>query len=170
VQAVIAERLRGVFGSQAARIEQEETMLSPSDPFDLARFVEAQEADYYTALTELRAGRKRSHWIWYIFPQYAGFASSSRSKRYAIKSRAEASAYVQHPVLGPRIEECAKALLAVKNRSAREILGDPDDLKVRSCATLFALVLPPGNVMEQVLDKYYEGAPDVRTLELMGER
>lgn len=144
-------------------------MLSPSDPFDLARFIEAQEADYYTALTELRGGRKRSHWIWYIFPQYDGLASSARSRRYAIKSRAEAEAYVQHPVLGARLVECARALLAVKGRSAREILGDPDDLKVRSCATLFSLVMPPGNVMAQLLDKYFNGEPDVRTLQLVAE-
>ena len=141
---------------------------SPGDPHDLGRFVRAQEDDYEQALAEIRAGRKRSHWIWYIFPQVDGLAFSSTSKYYAIKGAEEARAYLDHPVLGPRLRECAEAILGVEGRSAREILGSPDDLKLRSCATLFASVSPPDSVFDRVLAKYYEGRRDERTLELLG--
>jgi uncharacterized protein (DUF1810 family) len=138
------------------------------DPHDLDRFVRAQAGDYDRALAEIRDGRKRSHWIWYIFPQFAGLGSSPMSQRYAIRSRAEAEAYLAHPVLGPRLVACAEAALAVEGRSAREVFGSPDDLKLRSCATLFASVAPPGSVFEQILDKYYGGMRDESTLRLMG--
>jgi uncharacterized protein (DUF1810 family) len=137
------------------------------DPFDLARFLEAQEEDYTTALAEIRRGRKWSHWMWYIFPQFAGLGMSTTSQLYAIKSAAEAEAYLRHPVLGPRLIECTEAALLIEGRTALEIFGSPDDLKLRSCATLFASVSPPRSVFHQLLDKYFEGKPDERTIELM---
>jgi uncharacterized protein (DUF1810 family) len=138
------------------------------DPHDLARFVQAQEDDYDQALSEIRSGRKRSHWMWYVFPQYDGLGSSPTSRRYAIKSLAEAQAYLAHPVLGPRLVECAEAALAIEGRSAYEIFGSPDDVKLRSCATLFARVSPAGSVFERLLDKYCQGQPDAKTLRLLG--
>jgi uncharacterized protein (DUF1810 family) len=139
-----------------------------SDPHDLARFVRAQERDYATALSELRSGRKRSHWMWYVFPQCHGLGSSPTSAQFAIRSVAEAEAYLRHPVLGPRLVECAEALLAIEGRSARDILGSPDDLKLKSSATLFALVSPAGSVFERLLDRYFAGARDDRTFRLLG--
>jgi uncharacterized protein (DUF1810 family) len=139
------------------------------DPFDLSRFVAAQETDYRRALAEVRGGRKRTHWMWYVFPQFAGLGVSPTAERYAIKSAAEARAYLAHPVLGPRLVECAEAVLGVEGRSAAEIFGPPDDLKLRSCATLFAAVSPPGSVFERVLEKYYGGERDPKTLRLLGD-
>lgn len=139
------------------------------DPYDLHRFVQAQEGDYERALSEIGGGRKRSHWMWYIFPQYEGLGFSSISRRYAIKSVNEAEAYLQHPVLGPRLAECAAAALRVEGRSASEIFGSPDDLKLRSSATLFAYVSPAGSVFSQLLEKFFQGQPDKRTLELIGQ-
>lgn len=138
------------------------------DPFDLIRFVRAQEDDYALALSEIQNGRKRSHWMWYIFPQFDGLGFSSTSKRYAVKSVAEAEAYLRHPVLGPRLTECCEAVLNVLGQSAYTIFGSPDDLKLRSCVTLFARVSPAGSVFERVLEKYFEGVPDDKTLRLMG--
>jgi uncharacterized protein (DUF1810 family) len=138
------------------------------EPLDLRRFVDAQAPDFDRALAELRAGAKRSHWMWYVFPQLAGLGSSSMSERYAIRSRAEAAAYLTHPVLGPRLRECVTALLAHADRSARDILGSPDDLKLHSSATLFASVAP-GDVFDALLERYFGGLPDPRTLELLGE-
>ena len=135
------------------------------DPYDLNRFVEAQEADYLVALAELRAGRKRTHWIWYIFPQIAGLGHSAMSERYAIRNELEARAYLAHPVLGPRLIECAEAVLGIEGRSATEIMGSPDDLKLRSCATLFAHVSPEQSVFHKILDKYYSSEPDRVTLQ-----
>lgn len=137
------------------------------DPHKLNRFVEAQEGVYERALSEIRTGQKRSHWMWFIFPQYDGLGFSEISKRYAIKSLAEAEAYLRHPVLGPRLLECTEAGLAVEGRSANELFGSPDDLKLRSCATLFARVSPPGSVFERVLDRYFDGQPDEKTLQLL---
>jgi uncharacterized protein (DUF1810 family) len=137
-------------------------------PYDLNRFLQAQERDYAQALAEVRAGRKRSHWIWYIFPQLEGLGFSSTSRHYSIKSVDEARAYLAHPVLGPRLTEIAEALLAVEERSALEIFGFPDNMKVKSCATLFAFVSPPGSVFERLLEKYYKGERDVKTLHLLG--
>lgn len=139
-----------------------------SNPHDLNRFLEAQEGDHERALAEVRAGRKRTHWMWYVFPQLDGLGSSDMARRYAIKSRAEAEAYLNHPVLGPRLVECAEAALAVEGRSALEVFGSPDDLKLRSCATLFAAVSPPGSVFERLLEKYYGGRRDEKTLRLLG--
>jgi len=144
-------------------------MTAADDPHDLARFVEAQAGDHETARAEIRAGRKRSHWMWYIFPQIDGLGCSSMARRYAIKSPDEARAYLDHPVLGPRLVEITEAALAVEGRSAHEIFGSPDDMKLRSCATLFARAASEGSVFSRLLDKFFDGKPDVRTLELLGE-
>src|SRR5215470_14240335 len=116
------------------------------DVHDLERFVRAQRDDYAQALAEIRSGRKRSHWMWYVFPQFEGLGFSPTSRRYAIKSLAEAEAYLSHPILGQRLLEAAEAVLRVQGRSAREVFGSPDDIKLRSCATLFAQVSLPGSV------------------------
>jgi uncharacterized protein (DUF1810 family) len=137
------------------------------DPYDLNRFLRAQEHDYARALAEIQNGRKRSHWMWYIFPQFEGLGFSSTSRQYAIKSLAEAEAYLRHPVLGPRLEECCQAAVEVDGQSAYAIFGSPDDLKLRSCVTLFGRVAPAGSIFERVLDKYFENAPDQKTLDLI---
>ena len=134
---------------------------------DLSRFVEAQEDDYARALAEIHSGRKQSHWMWYVFPQFDGLGSSPMSQRYAIKSIAEAEAYLRHPILGPRLVECAEASAALQGTSAAQVFGYPDDLKLRSCATLFARVSPAGSVFERLLEKYFQGEPDEKTLRLM---
>jgi uncharacterized protein (DUF1810 family) len=138
-----------------------------SDPHNLNRFVQAQAEDYEQALGEIRSGRKQSHWMWYIFPQFDGLGFSPTSQRYSIKSVAEAKAYLAHPVLGPRLRECAEAVLGVEGRSAFEIFGSPDDMKLRSCATLFACVAPEGSVFERLIGKYYRGERDGKTLRLL---
>ena len=142
-------------------------MKPDSDPFDLERFVAAQEGSYATALAEIRSGRKRSHWMWYVFPQFRGLGFSSTSQHYAIKSLAEAVAYLAHPVLGPRLLECAGAVVALDGRTASEIFGSPDDLKLRSCATLFARVSPDSSVFQRIIDTYFDGEPDEKTLRLI---
>lgn len=141
--------------------------MTENDPFDLHRFVSAQEGVHEKALAELRAGRKRTHWMWYIFPQLDGLGSSSTARHYAIKSIEEARAYLAHPLLGPRLAECAEAVLAVEGRTASEIFGYPDDLKLKSSMTLFASVADPDSVFVKVLEKYYRGEQDARTLELL---
>lgn len=138
------------------------------DPHELNRFVPAQQEDYARALAEIRSGRKRSHWMWYIFPQLDGLGFSSMAKRYAIRSLDEARAFLAHPLLGPRLLECAEAVLAVEGRTAHDIFGSPDDLKLRSCATLFACVSPPGSAFDLLLQKYYAGERDGKTLRLLG--
>ena len=143
-------------------IERKDVSLS-NDPYDLDRFVRAQAGDYDQALSELRDGRKRSHWMWYIFPQIDGLGHSPMSRRYSIKSAAEARAYLDHPLLGPRLRECADVVNTVVGRSALEIFGSPDDMKLRSCATLFSRVSDDG-VFEQLLQKYFNGQPDDETL------
>src|SRR5687768_12809920 len=119
---------------------------------DLDRFVKVQAGVYQTALAEIQRGRKSSHWMWYIFPQLQGLGSSSMAQRYAIRDLDEAKAYLAHPVLGPRLVECAEAALGVEGRSAHDIFGSPDDLKLRSSGTLFAAVSPPGSVFHRLLD------------------
>ena len=138
-----------------------------SDLYDLHRFVQAQANAYERALLEVRQGRKRSHWMWYIFPQCDGLGFSQTSKRYAIKSVAEAQAYLSHPVLGPRLLECVEAALSVEGRSAYAIFGTPDDMKLQSCATLFAYVSPRGSVFDQLLDEFFQGERDQKTLCLL---
>ena len=144
--------------------------IGTADPYDLARFVRAQERDYGEALSEIRSGRKRTHWMWYIFPQFDGLGFSSTSRRYAIRSAAEAEAYLGHPILGPRLLEIAEAAAGIEGRSAFEVFGSPDDMKLRSCATLFAKVSPAGSVFERLLARYFGGEPDGETLRLLGQR
>ena len=127
----------------------------------------AQSGAYERALEEVRAGRKQSHWMWFVFPQFEGLGSSPMAREYSIKSVDEARAYLSHPVLGPRLQAIAEVALGVEGRSAHDIFGSPDDWKLRSCATLFARMSPPGSVFERILDKYFDGAPDEKTLRLM---
>ena len=141
--------------------------MAAGDLHDL--FVRAQQGDYDQALAEITSGRKRSHWMWYIFPQFRGLGRSAMAERYAIQSAAEATAYLRHPVLGPRLVGCAEAALGVEGRSAYDIFGSPDDMKLRSCATLFARVSPAGSVFERLLDRFYQGRPDETTLALLGD-
>ena len=133
---------------------------------DLSRFLKAQEYDYAQALREIRAGRKRSHWMWYIFPQIQGLGFSSTAQYYAIRDLNEAKDYLAHPVLGARLKEISEALLELDGLSAHEIFGYPDDLKLRSCMTLFRMADLNCKIFEQVLEKYYDGEPDRRTVEL----
>lgn len=144
-------------------------MTLTDDPYDLERFVRAQERDYARALSELRAGQKRSHWMWYVFPQIEGLGGSAMSRRYSIKSEAEAKAYLEHPLLGARLRECFAAVRNIDARSAPEIFGSPDDLKLRSSATLFAAVSGEA-VFEDVLQKYFDGKPDDETLRRLGRQ
>ncbi len=137
------------------------------DAFNLSRFLQAQQGDYASALQEIRGGRKRTHWMWFIFPQLEGLAFSSTSKHFSIKGIEQAKAYLAHPTLGPRLLECAEALMSVEGRSARDIFGSPDDLKLRSCATLFACASPADSVFERLLQKYYLGGRDTKTLQLL---
>ena len=135
------------------------------DPFRLERFVGAQEQNevYASALAELRAGRKRGHWIWFVFPQIAGLGSSSMSRRFAIGSMAEAVAYLEHPLLGPRLIACAQALLELDADDPVRVMGEIDALKLRSSMTLFASAPGAGPVFTQVLERYYDGEPDPPT-------
>lgn len=137
------------------------------DPFDLNRFLKAQESDYARALAEIKHGQKRSHWMWYVFPQFAGLGFSETSQYFSIKSVEEARAYLEHPTLGPRLWECAEAALNVKGRSAHDIFGSPDDLKLRSSATLFAHVSRAGSVFHRLLDAYFQAQRDDKTLALL---
>ena len=143
------------------------TMSPPADAFDLERFVKAQAPDYARALSELRSGRKRSHWMWYVFPQLRGLGFSPMAQLYGITGLAEARAYLDHPVLGPRLRECAEAVMEIEGANAHDIFGSPDDLKLRSCATLVAQVSPRGSVFERLLEKFYDGVPDTATLRLL---
>jgi uncharacterized protein (DUF1810 family) len=138
-----------------------------SDPFDLARFVDAQAPVYRQVVAELSRGRKQSHWMWFIFPQLAGLGSSAMAQRFAIASRAEAIAYLKHDILGPRLLECTRLVNAVEGKTIREILGSPDDLKFRSSMTLFAAASSAPE-FAAALKKYYGGEADPRTLELLG--
>ena len=140
------------------------------DPFGLERFVRAQVRVYSGALAELKGGRKRSHWIWFIFPQIDGLGSSSNSKFYGIKSLAEAQAYLAHPLLGPRLRECTEAVLAVEGRSVHDIFGSPDDVKFKSSMTLFECASGPNSVFARALDKYFNGKRDSSTLERLEQR
>lgn len=134
-----------------------------SKDFDLERFVKAQQGVYDSALAELRAGRKRSHWIWFIFPQVAGLGQSEMSRKYAIASSDEAAAYLAHPVLGDRLRECATAVLSHDDEDIGDIFPHPDDLKFHSSMTLFADVAPHEAVFQACLDAFFDGAPDPGT-------
>ena len=132
---------------------------------DLARFHDAQDGVYDRALAELRAGSKRSHWMWFVFPQIAGLGLSETARRYAIRDLAEARAYLADPVLGARLRECAEALNTVEGRSAAQIMGHPDDLKLRSSMTLFAAAADDPAPFRAVLERYYGGEEDPATLD-----
>ena len=134
------------------------------DRFALRRFVDAQRPVYEAVLGELRAGRKRSHWMWFIFPQIAGLGRSSMAQRFALSSLDEAVAYIAHPVLGPRLRECARLVAGIEGRSIAEIFGDPDDLKFRSSMTLFARAAPEEPIFEECLRRYFSGVSDPQTL------
>jgi uncharacterized protein (DUF1810 family) len=138
-----------------------------ADPFDLRRFVDAQDRVYDTVLAELRNGAKRSHWIWFVFPQLRGLGRSATAQRYGISSLDEARAYVAHPVLGPRLRECTGLVAAIEGRTVDEIFGWPDNLKVRSSMTLFAHATDDNAGFRAVLDKFYDGEEDPATLELL---
>jgi len=139
----------------------------PNDQFDLGRFLAAQEASYQQALSELRAGQKRSHWSWYILPQMLGLGSSPMSVRFAIRSQAEAKAYLEHPILGARLRECVAAINTHTGLSATQILGAIDAQKFRSCLTLFAQAGGSEPVFGEALNKYFSGKPDAATLALL---
>ena len=138
-----------------------------TDTFDLQRFVAAQDPLYAAVLAELRAGRKRTHWMWFVFPQHVALWRSAMAARYGLGSKAEAAAYWEHAVLGARLDECCRLVLAAGQRTAHQIFGSPDDLKLRSSMTLFAAALPQQPVFQQVLERYYGGEPDARTLALL---
>jgi uncharacterized protein (DUF1810 family) len=142
-------------------------MTNANDTFDLSRFISAQDNIYDSVLAELRNGRKRTHWMWYIFPQLDGLGHSATAKHYAINSLEEARQYLNHPVLGQRLMECAEAVFAVEGRSASEIFGYPDNLKLKSSMTLFAYIAAPGSVFSRVLDKYFNGEQDALTLQIL---
>lgn len=143
-------------------------MSDTNDPHNLIRFVQAQAGDYEQALSEIRSGCKLTHWMWYIFPQVDGLGFSAMSKRYSIKNLAEAEAYLAHPILGPRLIECAEAALGVEGKTATRIFGSPDDMKLKSSATLFTCVSPEGSVFHRLLDKYFQAERDEKTLHLLG--
>jgi uncharacterized protein (DUF1810 family) len=136
-----------------------------ADPFDLRRFVTAQDSGgtYERAVTELRAGRKASHWMWFVFPQIAGLGYSPTARAYAITSLDEARAYLSHPVLGPRLTECAAILTGLRGRTAEQVFGEVDALKLRSSMTLFMHAAPDEALFRQVLEQYFDGIPDSAT-------
>lgn len=134
---------------------------------NLNRFIEAQKNDYQKALLEISNGRKQSHWMWYIFPQIDGLAFSSTSKFYAIKDIKEAEEYLNHPVLGSRLIEISNALLSLKSRNPNQILGSPDDLKLKSSMTLFSSLPDTNPVFQKVLDKFFNGTKDDKTLQII---
>lgn len=138
-----------------------------SDPYDLQRFVTAQDPVFDRVCDELRAGAKRSHWMWFIFPQIAGLGHSAMAQKYAIASRDEAVAYLRHPVLGPRLKECTELVLAVQDRSSHAILGSPDDAKFCSSMTLFAEVAEANAVFRDAIARYYAGRVDQKTLDIL---
>ncbi|MEO7121357.1 MAG: DUF1810 domain-containing protein [Ginsengibacter sp.] len=135
--------------------------------YSLQRFIDAQENVYPTALSEIRNGRKRSHWMWFVFPQIAGLGFSPTSKLYAIKNIEEAAAYLQHPVLGKRLNDISKELLKVENNNAYSIFGSPDDIKLQSSMTLFSSVRNSEKVFGLVLQKYFNGKKDFHTLKIL---
>ena len=137
------------------------------DSFDLDRFVRAQEGHYAEALSEIRRGHKRSHWMWFIFPQLRGLGSSATSVHFGISGVAEAGAYLAHPVLGPRLLECAQAVLSHPDASASSMFGYPDDVKLRSSATLFSRVAADDSPFHRIIDTFFGGEFDQATLRLL---
>ena len=137
--------------------------------YDLERFKKAQRQDYVTALSEIKNGRKESHWIWYIFPQLKELGYSSTAKYYGIESRGEAEAYIKDDLLRERLIEISEALMSLESNNPSDVMGYPDDLKLRSCMTLFNIVAPEIDVFGKVLDKFYSGRKDDRTVELLSK-
>jgi len=140
-------------------------MATANDPYNLERFVTAQDPVYDEVCSELRNGRKESHWMWFVFPQLRGLGFSAMAHQYGISSRKEAAAYLQHPVLGPRLRECTRLVNLVEGRTVGQIFGYPDDVKFRSSMTLFAEATPDNGVFVQALEKYFEGKPDEKTMQ-----
>jgi uncharacterized protein (DUF1810 family) len=138
-----------------------------TDPFNLRRFLDAQQPVFEQVCRELRRGQKTSHWMWFIFPQIAGLGHSAMAQKYAISSRVEAVAYLEHPVLGARLGDCTRLVNAVEGRTVHEIFGDPDDMKFHSCMSLFASITAVTEVFSQALDKYFAGELDSWTLDLL---
>ena len=136
---------------------------------DLKRFLDAQENDFERALAEIKRGRKQSHWMWYIFPQIAGLGSSETSRFYAVKDRAEAELYLAHPVLGARLVRISEALLEIEGKTANQIFGSPDDVKLKSSMTLFGALKNTNPIFQSVLDKYFNGTNDLKTLQLIDD-
>ena len=139
-----------------------------NDPYDLTRFIDAQHTVYSRVVAELSDGRKKSHWMWFIFPQIAGLGFSAMAQRYAISSREEAEAYLAHDVLGPRLIECTRLVLAVRGRSINDILGAPDDMKFRSCMTLFGAV-SDNAIFDEAVTRYFPGGRDSATLTILAD-
>lgn len=140
------------------------------DPFNLQRFIQAQDPVFERVLRELDEGRKRSHWMWFVFPQFAGLGGSEMSRRFAIGSAEEAQAYLDHPLLGARLRACTQLVLNVRQRSIAEIFGHPDDLKFHSSMTLFAQFTPEDSLFNQALDRYFHGILDEWTLQLLDSK
>jgi uncharacterized protein (DUF1810 family) len=140
---------------------------SANDPYDLQRFVKAQDPVYDQVCAELRNGRKESHWMWFIFPQLRGLGRSQMATKFGIASREEAEEYLKHPILGPRLVECSRLVTLMEGRSIHQILGSPDDLKFKSSMSLFATIAPDERVFKEALQKYFEGEFDRLTLELL---
>jgi uncharacterized protein (DUF1810 family) len=134
---------------------------------ELIRFLEAQNQMYLTALSEVKKGSKRSHWMWFIFPQVKGLGTSETARYFGLNGICEATEYLKHPVLGKHLIEISQALLALEGKRANEVFGSPDDLKLRSCMTLFAAVEDANPIFSQVLDKYFDGQPDALTLSIL---
>ena len=147
-----------------------ETINDELDIYNLNRFIQAQKNNYDDALLEIQRGRKSSHWMWYIFPQFDGLGFSSMSQLYSIKSIAETEAYLAHPILGSRLRECAEATLAIYGKSIYDIFGSPDDMKLRSSTTLFAYISAPNSVFEKLINKYFDGNSDRKTLTLIADQ
>lgn len=138
--------------------------------YDLRRFLDAQAQSYKNALNEIKQGRKQSHWMWYIFPQISGLGFSSTSRHYALRDLEEATAYLQHPVLGSRLQEITEVLLSLPEKNATQIFGSPDDLKLKSSMTLFRQVSGASEIFENVLKTYFNGSSDSRTLAILNSQ
>jgi uncharacterized protein (DUF1810 family) len=142
-----------------------DTERTMNDPYDLQRFVDAQSGSFERACDELQKGRKQSHWMWFIFPQLRGLGHSPMASKYGISSLQEATAYLRHPILGPRLRYCTELVIKIEGRSAEHIFGVPDDLKFRSCVTLFARADSENQIFKDALQKYFAGEPDQMTLD-----
>ena len=149
---------------------RDESTSFDADPYELSRFVRAQAPVYETVVAELTAGEKRTHWMWFVFPQLAGLGFSDMTRRYALRDVAEATAYLHHPLLGPRLIECIRLVVAVDGAPLAEILAPPDDLKFHSSMTLFAQVDGHAAVLDRALERYFGGELDTRTLSLLPGR